>query len=154
MWVFFVKIISIPDEELFSETYVGCTDHTLSKLYDVTVGFSSPPSLIFWGSVLLDLRSPKGGCCSISDDLSCSFTRYWEVLITYFRDKWHANKGHLLTRHIVPSHFKTCTSSQLVRQIFFPNSSLLSWFSGLWIWTNMFNYTSGKKKQCIFKIAV
>ena len=25
MLVFLVKIISIPDEELFSETYVGCT---------------------------------------------------------------------------------------------------------------------------------
>ena len=28
-----------------------------------------PP--LFWGSVLLYLRSPKGGCCSVSDDLSC-----------------------------------------------------------------------------------
>ena len=27
---------------------------------------------LFWGSVMLYLRSPKGGCCSISDDLSCS----------------------------------------------------------------------------------
>ena len=27
--------------------------------------------LPFWGRVLLYLRSPKGGCCSISDDLSC-----------------------------------------------------------------------------------
>ena len=29
---FVVKIISIPDEELFSETYVGCTASYLSKL--------------------------------------------------------------------------------------------------------------------------
>ena len=28
-------------------------------------------SFLFWGSVLLYLRSPKGDCCSISDDLSC-----------------------------------------------------------------------------------
>ena len=43
--------------------------HTLSKLYDVPVGFVSP---LFSRCVLLYLRSPKGGCCSISDDLSCS----------------------------------------------------------------------------------
>ena len=28
---------------------------------------------LFLGRVLFYLRSPKGGCCSISDDLSCSF---------------------------------------------------------------------------------
>ena len=32
---------------------------------------NQPP--LFWDCVLLYLRSPKGGCCSISDDLSCSF---------------------------------------------------------------------------------
>ena len=46
--------------------------HTLSKLYDVSVGFVT---LLFSGCVLLYLRSPKGGCCSISDDLSCSPNR-------------------------------------------------------------------------------
>ena len=44
--------------------------HTLSKWYDVPVGFVTPP--LFWGSVLLYLRSLNGGCCSISDDLSCT----------------------------------------------------------------------------------
>ena len=38
-----VKLISIPDEELFSETYVGAPLHTLSKLYDVPVGLVAPP---------------------------------------------------------------------------------------------------------------
>ena len=37
-------------------------------LYDVPAGFVTP---LFWGCVLLYLRSPKGGCCSISDDMSC-----------------------------------------------------------------------------------
>ena len=32
----------------------------------------TPPPL-FWGWILLILRSPKGSCCSISDDLSCFF---------------------------------------------------------------------------------
>ena len=44
--------------------------HSLSKFYDVPVGFV-PPVLIS-GSVLLYLQLPKGGCCLISDDLSCS----------------------------------------------------------------------------------
>ena len=51
----------------------GATLHTLSNLYDVPVGVvTPPPPPPFWGCVLLYLRSPKGGCCSISDDLSCS----------------------------------------------------------------------------------
>ena len=41
--------------------------HTLSKLYDVSVGFVTPP--LIQGSVLIYLRSPKVGCCSISDNL-------------------------------------------------------------------------------------
>ena len=57
------KLFSIPDEELFSETPVGCTASYFVKII-------WPP--LFWGCVLLHLRSPKGGCCSISDDLSCS----------------------------------------------------------------------------------
>ena len=45
--------------------------HIMSKLYDVPVGLVTP--LLIWGCVLLSLRSPKGGCCSISDDLSCVY---------------------------------------------------------------------------------
>ena len=41
----FVKIISIPDKELFSETYVGCTASYLSELYNAPVGFVGPPHL-------------------------------------------------------------------------------------------------------------
>ena len=40
-------------------------------VYCVHNGFVTP---LIWNSVLLYLRSPKGGCCSISDDLSCSLT--------------------------------------------------------------------------------
>ena len=50
---------------------------SLSKLYDVPVGFVPPP--LFWGSVLLYLRLPKSGCCSISDDLSCSYKGFSEA---------------------------------------------------------------------------
>ena len=38
----------------------GAPLHTLSKLYDVPVGFVTP---LVWGSALLYLRSQKGGCC-------------------------------------------------------------------------------------------
>ena len=37
-----VKIISIPDEKLFSERAPGAPLHTLSKLYDFPVGFVPP----------------------------------------------------------------------------------------------------------------
>ena len=47
----------------------GALLHTLSKLYDVPVGFVTPPPY-FEAVSLLYLRSPKGGCCSISDDMS------------------------------------------------------------------------------------
>ena len=46
----------------------GAQLHALSKLYDALVGFVAPS----FDSVLLYMRSPNGGCCSISDDLSCS----------------------------------------------------------------------------------
>ena len=36
--------------------------------------FCSSP--LIWGSVSLYMRSPKGGCCSISDDLSCLLSYY------------------------------------------------------------------------------
>ena len=50
----------------------GAPLHTLSKLSDILFGFVTP--LLFGGCVLLYLRSPKSGCCSISDDLSSSRT--------------------------------------------------------------------------------
>ena len=54
---------------------VGCTASYFVKIiWYVPVGFDPPP--LFWGWILLILRSPKGGCCSISDDLSCSSKEY------------------------------------------------------------------------------
>ena len=38
----FIKIISIPDEEWFSETAVGCTASYFVKLYHVPIGFVNP----------------------------------------------------------------------------------------------------------------
>ena len=45
-------------------------------LFDVPVGFVYTSRLI-WGSELLYFRSPKVGCCSILDDLSCSWKLSW-----------------------------------------------------------------------------
>ena len=77
---FMVQIIIITDGELFSETAVGCT---ASYLIVKCICFCCPPPL-FWGCVLLCLRSPKGGCCSISDDWYCSCKK---------RNKIEANKS-------------------------------------------------------------
>ena len=51
----------------------------MSKLYDVPVGFVTPPPILRLHIAFL--RSPKGGCCSISDDLSCSF----KLVVALFR---------------------------------------------------------------------
>ena len=54
----------------FPKRQSGAPLHTLSKLYDNPVDFVTPPILRL---NIAFLRSPKGGCCSISDDLSCSY---------------------------------------------------------------------------------
>ena len=51
---------------------VGCTASYFVKIIWCSCWFCNPPPL-FWGLILLILRSPKGGCCSISNDLSCSY---------------------------------------------------------------------------------
>ena len=58
--------------DYFSKRPSDAPLHTWSKLYVFPVGFDPHPFLI-WGRVLLYLWSPKGGCCSISDYLSCSW---------------------------------------------------------------------------------
>ena len=65
---FWSKLLASLMRNYFSKRTSGAPLHTLSKLDDVPVGFY-PPLL---RQCLLYLRSPKGGCCSISDDLSCS----------------------------------------------------------------------------------
>ena len=62
----------------------GAPLHTLSKLYDVLVGFETPS----FEAVYCFLRSLKGGCCSISDYLS------WSFIETNMRSLWYlCNKG-------------------------------------------------------------
>ena len=67
----FIKIISIPEENIFSKRPSDALLHTLSNLCDVAVGFATPTLPLFEA---LFLRSPKGhrGCYSTMDDLSCS----------------------------------------------------------------------------------
>ena len=48
----------------------GAPLHTLSKLYDVPVGIVPHPLL---RQCMAIFQSPKDGCCSISDDFSCSW---------------------------------------------------------------------------------
>ena len=67
----FIKIISTPVEEYFSKATVGCTVTYFVKLYDVLLVLYPLP--LIRASVLLCLRSPKGGCYSTLNDLSCIF---------------------------------------------------------------------------------
>ena len=68
------KLLASLIRNYFPKRSWGTLLHTLSKLYDVPVGFVNPPPHL-WGCVLLYLQPPKGGCCSITDDLSCSCNR-------------------------------------------------------------------------------
>ena len=74
------KLLASLMRNYFPKRPLGAPLHTLSKIYDVPVGYVTPPPL-FWGWILLTgiLRSPKGGCCSISDDLSCSYHHDWPL---------------------------------------------------------------------------
>ena len=64
-------LIRIPDEEWFSETAEGCTASYFVKSILCSRCFCTSPLIL--GSVLFYLRSTKGGCYSIWDDLSFSF---------------------------------------------------------------------------------
>ena len=55
MLLLFIKIISIPDEEYFSEQHLGALIRILSKLYDVPLVLY--PLHLIWGSVLICLWS-------------------------------------------------------------------------------------------------
>ena len=59
----FVKIISIPMRNYFPKLPSGAPLHTLSKLYDVPVGFVGPPSF-------------KAVYCLICDRRRVAVTRY------------------------------------------------------------------------------
>ena len=55
---FWSKLLASLMRNYFPKRQSGAPFHTLSKSYDVPVGFVN---LLFLGSVLLNLRSPKGG---------------------------------------------------------------------------------------------
>ena len=76
VWAF-IKIVSIPDGELFFKTAVWCTTSYFVKILICSRQFCNP-SLI-WDSVWLYLRSPKGGCCLIWNDLS-----FWTAVVLYW----------------------------------------------------------------------
>ena len=76
-----VKIISKPDEDFIPKRLSGALLHTLSELYDVPVGIVPIPSFV---GVYCFIRGRKGGCCSLSDDLSCSWSLSFYRLYTEF----------------------------------------------------------------------
>ena len=64
------KLLASLMRNYFPKRPSGAPLHTLPKIIWCSCWFWTPPPL-FWGWIFLILRSPKGGCCSISDDLSC-----------------------------------------------------------------------------------
>ena len=62
-------IISIPGEELFFETTTGCNASNFVKIIRYCRLFCNPPS--YFEDVYCLMWSPKGGFCSISNDVFC-----------------------------------------------------------------------------------
>ena len=61
--------------------------HTLSKLYDVPIGFVHPASFeAVYCFICGGLR--VAACCSISDDLSCSWNNNWHFTWSYQNHMW------------------------------------------------------------------
>ena len=58
----FFKLLASPMRNNFPKQPFSVPLYTLSKLYDVPVGFFFGPPPPIRGSILLYLRSPKGGC--------------------------------------------------------------------------------------------
>ena len=69
----FVVIISIPDEKLFSG---ACITSYFVKIIWCS-SFASRLVPLILDSILLCLRSPKYGCCSILDYLSCFWIKHF-----------------------------------------------------------------------------
>ena len=68
----------------FSKTAVGCTTTYFIKILGCSHWFCAPLHL---RQCIAYLQVPKGGCCSISDDLSCSCTvKYGIPSVTAARD--------------------------------------------------------------------
>ena len=101
---FFSKLWASLMRNKFPKLPSGAPLHTLSKLHDVAFGIVS---LLFWGSVLLYLRSPKGGCYSISNDLSCSVTVTVRQLfgIVHFPPFGHNTNNFLITYQLRSYYF-------------------------------------------------
>ena len=78
---FFPRNSWYPWWRLFSGAAVGCVASCFVGVVRCSRPFCARP--LVWCIVLLYLLSPKGGCCSISDDSSCSFT--WCLVFFVFQ---------------------------------------------------------------------
>ena len=96
------KLLASLIRNYFPERPSGAPLHTLSKLYDVPVGFAPP---LFWGCIFRYLRSLNGGCCSISDDLSCSYLSGPVCLLVVERTSLNYKMyiQHTINARLIPS---------------------------------------------------
>ena len=128
MTTVFVKIISIPDEELFSETYVGCTASYFVKIIWCSRWFCIPLS---WGSVLLYLRSPKGCCWWIWDDLSCSYNPRMILQVQALAETTIKSTARKPRPHIYCNHSATSLRTKFITGLHLGLQLVGNW-SGTW----------------------
>ena len=123
----------------------GSPLHTLSKFLNVSVGFVTLP--LIRGSVLLYLQSPKGGCCSISDNLSCSFNH---LTVSFIQERMPTCTGETTGRwcdmtviRIQPVSWWTTARSLVHLGIFFRDSVLFFVFQKHFLYFALSDCKSG-----------
>ena len=96
---------------------------------------------LFWGSVLFNMRSPKGGCCSISDDLSCSFNDMYLAYVSHKKRRnqlfgkinlptWKNSVTNYVI-HMCPRSTKVLSENYCHFLIFFNNTDFKNMLIGL-----------------------
>ena len=114
----------------FSKWPSGAPLHTLSKLYNVPVGFVTPLPILRLR--IAYLWSPKVDCCSISDDLSCSSKHVLCYFTVYRRNETLVPRIKILKKILFARIFRHHTQRLSTSVAVMSNQSnflLVEWIS-------------------------
>ena len=111
---FLVKINSILYEELFSKTYFGCTA-SYFKLYDVSVGFVSPPSF-------------EAVYCYICGRRGVAVARYRMICLVLVNSILHQYREHINYLHVESTchaFSKVVSKTFTLKQVYSKSTSIV-----------------------------
>ena len=108
------KLLASLMRNYFPKRPSGAPLHNLSELYDVPVGLVPPPPPILKLCIAL-FAVAEGGCCLISDDLSCSF-RILEIDFPHFSLTCFNILSWNFTHDVVLLYYRSSSSVVNLRQ--------------------------------------